>query len=121
MADVAIILNNSGNNIYAQTARELLNSPVAVDFMRVLLSNPSQIANTIKIRNSKSVGSASNRDVMLQNYINATNKTNEVIDIPLNPPLVLDGQTYFETVLEGNSEIHLMFFFDQNDIEGLIN
>ena len=110
MAEVAIILNNSGNNVYAQTARELLTSPVAVDFLRVLLSNPGQINNTIKIRNSKSVGSASNRDVQLQNYVLATNKTNQVIDIPVIPPLVLDGQTYFETVLEGNTEIYWQLF-----------
>lgn len=120
MAEVAIILDNAGNNIYAQTAREFLVSPIRAELMRVLLSTASQISNIIKIRNQKSVGSESNRDVILTNYISAMDKTNLIIDVPLNPPLILDGQTSFQVVLAPNSEMHLLFYFSQSDIEKLL-
>lgn len=120
MAEVAIILDNAGNNIYAQTAREFLVSPIRAELMRVLLSTASQISNIIKIRNQKSFGSESNRDVILSNYISAMDKTNLIIDVPLNPPLILDGQTSFQVVLAPNSEVYLLFYFSQSDIEKLL-
>ena len=120
MADVAIILDNIGNDVYTQSAREFLTSPIRVDLMRILLSTADQINNIIKIRNSKSVGTESNRDISLGSYINAMNKTNLIVDIPLNPPLILDGQTSFQTILDANSEINIIFYFDQADIKNLL-
>ena len=43
-------------------------------------------------------------------------KDSLIIDVPLNPPILLDGQTYFETELEANSEMDLLFYFEQVEI-----
>lgn len=116
-----IKLNNQGDSIYAQTAREFLTSPIKTDMMRVILANEAQINNNIKIRNSSSFGSQSNRDISLRNFISAMNRTNLIVDIKLSPPVVLDGQTYFQTDIEANSEIDLLFYFEQKDIGDLLN
>jgi hypothetical protein len=121
MAEVAIILDNAGNDKYAQSSREYLTSPIKADMLRILLSTPDQLQNIIKIRNDKSVGTSSNRDISIGNYVSAENKTNLIIDVPLNPPLLLDGQTYFQTVLEPNSEMDFLFYFDEQDIGELLN
>jgi hypothetical protein len=113
MADVAIILDNAGNDVYAQNSREYLSNPIRVDLMRILLTNIDQINNVIKIRNEKSVGTQSNRDISIGRYVEAMDKTNLIIDIPLDPPLILDGQTSFQTVLAANSQMDLLFYFDQ--------
>lgn len=120
MADIAIILDNSGNDVYVQTSREYLTSPIKADMMRILIDNTSQIGNIIKIRNKKSVGTESNRDISLSKYVSAMDKTNLVIDVPLDPPLVLDGQTSFQTTIEANSEVIFMFYFDQADISDIL-
>lgn len=116
MADVSIILNNSGNNRYAQTSREFIANPMRSDMLRLILDNETQIGNLIKIRNAKSFGSESNRDIQIRKYIKATDKTSLVVDIPLFPEIVLDGQTYFQTDIEANSSIYMMFYYEQLDI-----
>ena len=116
----AIILNNTGNDIYAQTAREYLTSPINVIVMRILLNNVSQLNNVLKIRNSKSVGTQSNRDISLYQFINAMDKTNMIVDIKLDPPLILDGNTSFQIAIEGNTEIYLLFYFNQADRGNLL-
>jgi hypothetical protein len=116
MTDEVIILNNAGNNTYAQVAREWLTSPVRADMLRILLSTPDQLNNVLKIRNSTSTGGGSNRDISIGNYVNAKNKSNLIIEVPLDPPVILNGQTYFQTDIEPNSEINLMFYFDQVEI-----
>jgi hypothetical protein len=88
--------------------------------LRVLLADETQIDNIIHVRNSKSFGSTSNRDISLRNFIKSTDLSNLIIDIPLSPPILLDGQTYFETDLEANSEMDLMFYFDQEEIGSLL-
>lgn len=118
--DVAIILDNQGNDIYAQAAREYITSPIITDMVRVILANTAQINNLIKIRNRSTFGSESNRDISLRNFISTTDKTNLIVDIKLTPPIVLDGQTYFQTDIEANSEIDLLFFFEQKDIGELL-
>lgn len=120
MAETAIILNNSGNNIYAQTSREYLTSPIRADMMRVLLQSAAQINNIISVRNKKSVGTESNRDISLSKFVSANDRTNLIIDVPLDPPLILDGQTSFRTVINANSEITIMFYFDQKDISEIL-
>lgn len=120
MADTAIILNNIGNNTYIQSAREFLVSPIKVIMMRVILNSEEQINNILKIRNSKSVGTQSNRDISLFQYIDALNKTNLIMDIMLDPPLILDGQTSFQITIEPYNEIDLLFYFDQSDRENLL-
>lgn len=121
MADgVVIILDSVGDDAYKQSAREFLTSPIKADMLRVLLDNTTQINNNIHVRNSKSFGSTSNRDISLRNFIKSTDLSSLIIDIPLNPPILLDGQTYFETELEANSEMNLMFYFDQEEIGSLL-
>jgi|WetSurMetagenome_2_1015567.scaffolds.fasta_scaffold185872_2 hypothetical protein len=118
--EVAIILDNVGNDIYAQASREFLTNPVRVDLMKILLNNASQISDIIKIRNYKSFGSESNRDISLRQYISAMDKTNLIIEVPLNPPLILDGQTYFQLVIEANTEVDFLFYYDQVELSSLL-
>ena len=120
MDGTVIILDNSGDDNYLQSAREFLASPIRVDMMRLLLSTATQIGNVIKIRNQKSVGTLTNRDISLSKYISATNKTNLIVDIPLDPPIVLDGQTSFQVVLAANSQLDILFYFNQTEIEALL-
>lgn len=119
MEDVIIIENNTGNDLYLQSQREFLTNPIISDLMLVILDKASQINNTIKIRNDKSVGSQSNRDISLQNFISAMDKTNLIIKVPLNPPLILDGMTSFRTTIEANSEIKIMFYYDQAEVSDM--
>lgn len=117
MADgVAIVLDNKGDSTYAQSAREFLTNPISADMVRVMLTNYNQASSIIKVRNTKSIGTHSNRDVSLKNFINAMNRTSLIIDVPLYPPISLDGQTYFETEIEANSQIDLIFYCDQEEI-----
>lgn len=121
MADqISIILNNVGNNIYQQSQREFLSSPVIADMMRVILNNSSQLSNIIKIRSTKSFGSQSNRDISLLNYVDAKNKTNLIIDVPLVPRLLLDGTTSVQMDIAANTEIDLLFYIDQVNQGGLL-
>ena len=116
MADVPIILDNVGNDKYTMASREFITNPILTDHMKVILSNTDQLGNLINVRNEKSFGSQHNRDISLRNYTSALDKTNLIVDVPINPPLLLDGQTYFETAIEPFSEIDLLFFFDQAEI-----
>jgi hypothetical protein len=122
MADETIITvtNNQGSNRYAQVSRDFLISPVAVDFLRVIIDNNNQLLNLIKIRNSSSTGRTANRDISLSSYTNALNKTNLIVDIPLEPAMVIDGQTYFETDIEPYSEIYLIFYYKQQEIASIM-
>lgn len=117
MTETAIILNNSGNDKYAQASREFLSNPITVDMMKVILDNEDQLNNIIQLRNEKSFGSEWNRDISLKNYTNAINKTNLILDIPLNPPITLDGETYFSTSLAANTEMVLLFYYDQPEFK----
>jgi hypothetical protein len=120
MADVAVLYNNTGNNIYSQVGRDFLTSPIRTFRMRVLLSNEEQIDKLIVIRSGTSFGSQFNRNISLRDYISAMDKTNLIIDIPLDPALVIDGETYFQVELAPNSEIDFLFYFDQVKIENLL-
>jgi hypothetical protein len=115
MAETAIILNNSGNDRYAQVSRDLLANPVRANLLKIILDNESQLNNLIQIRNQTSFGGESNRDISLKNYVNALNKTNLILEIPLNPAINLDGETYFQTELAANSTIDMIFFEDKNE------
>ncbi len=107
------ITDNDGDNNYKQSAREFLTSPILVDMLKIILQNEDQINNNIKIRNETSFGVLSNRDIMIRNYISATDFTNLIIDIPLRPALLLDGSTYFQIALQPNSTLELLFSFEQ--------
>lgn len=120
MADVAIILDMIGNDKYAQAAREFITNPILTDHMKVFLASTAQLDNIIKVRNEKSFGSQSNRDISLKSFVSAMDKTNLIVDVPINPPILLDGQTYFQTMIEPNSEIDLLFFFDQQELGDLL-
>jgi hypothetical protein len=116
MNEISIILDNNGNDQYAQTSRDFLTSPITASNLKILLSNEDQLNNVIKVRNSKSYGSESNRDISLRNYVSAMARTNLILDIELTTPIILDGSTYFETELEANSEMDLLFYFDQVEV-----
>jgi hypothetical protein len=116
MTDVPILLDNSGNDVYSMASLEFLTNPIRTDLMKVLLGSTAQLENIIKIRNFTSFGSESNRDISLKKFISALDKTNLIVDVILNPPVILDGQTYFQTDIEPNSELGLLFFYDQFDL-----
>jgi hypothetical protein len=117
MDGVGIILNNTGDNIYAQSARDFLINPIKVRKMRFFLTDGSLVMNIVQIRNSKSIGAQWNRDISLQNYIDVIkNSTNMIIDIPLDPPLIIDGQTYINVMLPSASEMDIMFYYLQTDV-----
>lgn len=121
MADqVAILTNNTGNNIYAQAGREFLTNPIKATSLKILVDNDAQISDNIKIRNYRSFGGESNRDISLRRYISATDKNARIIDIPLDPPVILDGQTYFELSIEPGSEVDFLFYFEQAELSELL-
>lgn len=119
--EICIIENNVGNNIYAQTAREFLTNPIKTDMVRILIDNENQLANNLKIKNYRSTGTQSNREISLRNYISASKSTTKLIlDIKLDPPVILDGQTYFETDIAAGTQMDMMFYFDQLELERLL-
>lgn len=115
MDGTVIILDNVGDAAYKQSAREFLSNPILADSMKVIMSDDNQVNNIIHIRNVTSFGSQSNRDISLRNHVNAKDFTALILDVPLNPPILLDGQTYFETDLEPLSEMDLLFYFEQEE------
>jgi len=110
------IIDNAGDNSYYQTSREFLSNPIKVDMLKVLLDNEDQIYNNIQIRNKKSFGSEWNREIQLKNYQSALDKTNLIVDVPISPPITIDGNTYFRVTLEADSEMILIFYFDQSEV-----
>jgi hypothetical protein len=121
MADqVAILTNNTGNNIYAQAGREFLTNPIKATSLKILVDNDAQISDNIKIRNYRSSGGESNRDISLRRYISATDKNARIIDVVLDPPVILDGQTYFELSIEPGSEVDFLFYFEQAELSELL-
>jgi hypothetical protein len=116
MDGVVIILDNVGDDAYKQLGRDTLTNPITTSMMRVMLSSEAQIDNNIKIRNTTSFGKSYSRDLSLRNFIDSTTYSNLIIDIKLQPPIILDGQTYFETDLEALSEMDILFYYEQVDI-----
>lgn len=116
MDGTVIILNNTGDTTYNQSSREFLANPIKTNLMKVIMTTSDQMNNTISVRNVTSFGSQSNRDISLRNYADAKTFNNLILEIPLNPPILLDGQTYFETDLEPFSEMDLLFYFEQEEI-----
>lgn len=119
MAETAIILNNSGNDRYAQISRSIIANPIVTNMMKVVINDEAQLENIIQIRNENSFGGEWNRDISLKNYVNAINRSNLILDIPLNPPVTLDGETYFSTSLAANTTMDLIFYYDQEEIASL--
>jgi hypothetical protein len=118
--EAAIILDNQGDGTYSQSAKEFLNSPIVACLLRIILSTPAQLSNIIYINNDSSLGTRHNRAISIGNYVSAKNSTNLIIDVPLDPPVILNGKTYFKTDVAANSEIDLLFYFDQADISDLL-
>jgi hypothetical protein len=120
MDGTVIILDNTGDTSYKQSSREFLSNPILTDFMKVILTTSDQMNNNIKVRNVSSFGGQSNRDISLRNYADAKTFNNLILEVPLDPPILLDGQTYFETDLEPFSEMDLLFYFDQEEIGNVL-
>jgi hypothetical protein len=118
--DAAIILDNQGDGNYMQSAREFLTSPISANMLKIVLSTPEQLSNIIYIKNDSSLGPNHTRTISIGSYVSAKGSTNLIIDVPLDPPVVLDGKTYFQTDVAANSEIDLLFFYDQVNISDLL-
>ena len=118
--EASIILDNQGDGNYFQNAREFLNSPIVATLLKIVLSTPAQISNILYVNNDSSLGTRHNRTISIGNYVSAKGSTNLIIDVPLDPPVILNGKTYFKTDVAANSEIDLMFYYDQADISDLL-
>jgi hypothetical protein len=118
--DVAIILDNQGDGNYMQSAREFLTSPIMTDLLKIILSTPAQLSNIVYIKNDSSLGYHHNRTISIGSFVSAKGSTNLIIDVPLDPPVILNGKTYFQTDVAANSEIDLMFYYDQAEISDLL-
>ena len=108
-----IILNNSGNDSYYALSRDWLSTPILTRFMKLILADESQLASILQIKNKIFAGAQNNRKLSLSSYVNAQSKSNLILLIPFDPPLILDGNTYFTMTIPANSTVIMAFYYDQ--------
>jgi hypothetical protein len=111
-----IILNNAGDNAYAMLARDWATNPVAVSYLRLILADSSQLTQTLEIKNRTSFGAEKNRVLSLGQFGNALDKQGLILVIPFNPPLIMDGNTYFIMKVPAFSRVLMMFYYEQNSV-----
>jgi hypothetical protein len=111
-----IILDNAGDNNYGFLTRDWTTNPVTVKYMRLILADESQLAQAFEIKNRTSTGEQSNRIISLGSYVKSSDKTNLIVVIPFNPPLIMDGNTYFVMKVPALSDVQIMFYYKQKDI-----
>jgi hypothetical protein len=111
-----IILNNSGDNNYAMLARDWTTNPVSVKYMKLILSDSSQLVQVFEIKSRNSVGKSYNRILSLSEYTDAQDKQGLILTIPFNPPLIMDGSTYFVVKIPAFSRTQMMLFYDQENV-----
>ena len=108
-----IILNNSGNDEYKSLARDLVTAPILVKFMKLILANTSQLTSILEVKNKTFTGAEFNRTISPADYVSAQSRTNLILLIPFDPPLILDGNTYFTMTIPANSTIVMAFYYDK--------
>lgn len=106
-----IILNNSGNDDYAFLARDFFSNPIALKYMRLILANESQLVQDIEIRSRNSTGKKYNRKISLSQHTNSLNKTNLILVIKFDEPVIMDGNTYFITKIPAFSRVLMMLYY----------
>lgn len=111
-----IILNNSGDDNYAMLTRDWSSNPVEVKYMKLILSDASQLVQRFEIKSRTAFGKDFNRTLSLSEYTDALNKQNLILTIPFDPPLIMDGDTYFVMKIPAFSRTQMMFFYDQKVI-----
>jgi hypothetical protein len=109
-----IILDNAGDDNYGFLARDWTTNPVKVKYMRLFLADESQLVQPLEIKNRTSTGEERNRIISLSSFVSSSDKTNLILVIPFNPPLVMDGNTYFVMKLPALSDTRMLFYYEQN-------
>jgi hypothetical protein len=109
-----IILNNSGDDNYAMMARDWTTNPVSVKYMKLILSDSAQLVQTFEIKSRNSLGKTHNRVLSLTDYTDAQDKQGLILTIPFDPPLIMDGNTYFIMKVPAFSRTQMMLFYEQN-------
>lgn len=110
-----IILNNAGDDNYGMVARDWATNPITVKYMRLILSDLAQLVQRFEIRNRTSFGKNTNRVLSLSEFSNATDKQGLILVIPFDPPLIMDGNTYFVMKVPPFSRVLMMFYYEQFD------
>lgn len=108
-----IILDNSGDDNYNFVARDWVTTPVMAKFLRIFLSDDSMLQQIMEIRSTSSTGKLDVRSISFGKYPKATDRTNLILLIPLEPPLLLDGNVYFRLSIPALSTVRMMFYFDR--------
>jgi hypothetical protein len=116
MTDNPIILNNSGDDQYKMLSREWISNPVLCKHLKIMLADASQLAQAIEIKSHTSTGAEDNRTITLAKYINSSDKSNLIVDVPLIPELLLDGSTYFRIKIPALSQVILVFSYEQGKV-----
>ena len=115
-----IILANQGDNNYKFVSRDWLTTPVKAEFIRLFLADESMLQQTLEIRTISSTGKLDKRQIALSTYPKATDKTSLILLIPLTPPLLLDGNTFFRLNVPAQSTVRMMFYYERRDLKGLL-
>mgnify|MGYP001585961290 CR=1 FL=1 len=108
-----IIIDNVGNDNYGFLTRDWTTNPVTVKYMRLILSDESQLVQPLEIKNRTSTGRQSNRVISLSSFVSSLDKTNLILMIPFDPPIIMDGNTYFVMKIPALSETKMLFYYEQ--------
>jgi len=111
-----IILNNAGDDNYAMLTRDWSTNPVTVKHMKILLADSAQLVQLFELKSRTAFGKSYNRTLSLSEFTNASDKQGLILEVPLNPPLIMDGDTYFVMKVPPFSRVQLIFYYEQNQI-----
>jgi hypothetical protein len=109
-----VILNNSGDDDYKFVSRNWISNPVKCKLLKIILADESQLSQILTITSFTSTGGQDVRKFSFGKYVNSIDKNNLIIQIPLNPVLILDGQTKFKLSIPAYSQVTMMFFYDHS-------
>jgi len=106
---------NPGSISYESINRDFSVNPIMAFHLKVITTTTAQLLQLLQIKNSMVTGSAANENINIQNFVSSENAQAQIVDIPLEKPIYLDRNTYFELPLEASESVSLVFYYQQLD------
>ena len=112
----SIILDNSGDDSYKFLSRDWASNPIKCKWLKLILADDSQLSQLLTITSLTSTGAKDIREIAFAKYVSAENKNNLILTFPLEPELLLDGNTSFKLTIPAFGQVVMMFYYDQQII-----
>ena len=112
----SIILDNAGDDSYNFLSRDWASNPIKCKWLKIILASESQLSQVMTVTSVTSTGAKDIRKISFQRYVSAANLGGLIVKIPLEPALLLDGNTSFKLAVPAFSQVVMMFYYDQQII-----